>query len=400
MLEEIESKSERLIIGLISGTSADGIDAALVRVLNSGEEAQFEIIRFETLRFSKAVQQKILKAQGATGATARDVVLLSSYLGELFSHAAKRLCEGAGIGLDAIDLIGLHGQTLYHHPDPVQFPGAKASGSLQICNPAVVAERTGVTVISDFRSRDMAVGGQGAPLVPYLDFALYRHRSRGRIALNIGGIANVTGIPANKGIESVVAFDTGPGNCLIDQAVVRFTQGKRLYDENGEWAKSGTVNREIISSLMAHPYLQKTPPKSLDKEAFGPVFLEDLLKKTSGLSPADWVATLSAFTVQSIAMGVMEHLLQSSNYEELIVCGGGAKNPYLVSELQKALPKLLIVHGDEYTIPAKAKEAVLMAYLANETLVGRPANVPSATGASHPVVLGSITPGKNAWRLT
>lgn len=393
MFNALLEKKEHLAVGLMSGTSADGIDAALVRLSGSGLDSQVDLVAFDVLKFSPAVRERLLHAMGPGGLGNRDMALLSSYLGELFAHAVSHICQKAGVGLAEVDFVGLHGQTLYHHPKPVAYPGFSVTATLQAGSPAVVAERTGLHVVSDFRSRDMAAGGQGAPLAPFLDYLLYRNRSRGRIALNLGGIANVTAIPADCSPENLFAFDTGPGNCLLDLAASHFSGGKHLFDEGGKLALSGRVNGPLLDALLQHPYFAAPPPKSADKGEFGMEFFEQVLQRGSGLSPADLMATLVSLTVRTVTMAILEHLIQRGHYEELILSGGGAKNVALAEGLRSSLTRMVVVDADEYTIPGKAKEAVLMTVLARESLMGRSANIPAATGAKWPVILGSITPG-------
>ncbi len=395
MFSTLRLKEERLIIGLMSGTSCDGIDAALVRVKGTGIGVELSIEAFETLRFSPSIMRLIHSCQGGASGTNREVVLLDTYLGELFAYAALSLCGKAGVAPTAVDLIGSHGQTLYHHPHPEKFPGFVVTGSLQVGNPSVIAERTGITVVSDFRSRDMAAGGQGAPLAPLIDYVHYHNASRSRIVLNIGGIANVTILPNDAMLEDIRAFDTGPGNCLIDLAVFRTTGGRQSYDANGSMAGEGKVSPLLLKKLMDHPFLAKKPPKSVDKDAFGAAFLDGVLESFPPIDGVHLVATLTEFTVQSIVGAIMEFALQKYRCEELIVSGGGTRNQTVMNGLRRSLPRFLVTQADEYSIPAKAKEAVLMAYLANETIMGAPGNVPSATGAKRAVILGSITPGDN-----
>jgi anhydro-N-acetylmuramic acid kinase len=398
MLAEIEQKSERLAVGLMSGTSADGIDVALVKIEGGGIDAVITLIAHDTLHYSAQVRARILACQGPRAGTLLEITLLDAYLGELFAHAVLHICKKAGLRTEEVDLVGSHGQTLYHHPAPEKMPGFTVTGTLQVANPAIIAERTGLTVVSGFRSRDMAAGGQGAPLVPYLDYILYRHRARSRLALNIGGIANVTSIPADSPIESVVAFDTGPGNCLLDLAAARYSKGQIAFDKDGAWERQGHVDESLLARLLEHPFLQKAPPKSADKEEFGAAYLDKLLAENPGKTPYDMMATLAAFTVRSLAGAIMEHLLRKERYEELIVSGGGSHNPVLMEGIRQAFPKIFISSADDYSIPSKAKEAVLMAFLANETVLGHPGNIPTATGAKAPVILGSITPSPASYK--
>jgi len=388
-----DPSEEHLVVGLMSGTSADGIDSALVRIQGAGADASLTLVAHDTLAFSSAVRSLIQACQGSRGGGLKETVLLDFYLGELFAHAALHIIKKAGVSPPEVLAVGCHGQTLYHHPQSERLPGFAVRGTLQVGNPSVVSERTGLTVVSHFRCRDMAAGGQGAPLVPLLDYLLYHHTSRGRIALNIGGIANLTAIPANAGPEKMLAYDAGPGNCLMDLAVRRATRGRSSCDVGGAWAAAGRVRSDLLDRLLAHPFLKAPPPKSADKDTFGSAFLDEALKSHPGITPEDLLATLAAFTVRAIATSMMEFVFQKERYEEMIVSGGGAKNPVLMKGLEDALPRIMVSRADDYVIPGSAKEAVLMAYLARETLLGRPGNVPSATGASRPAVLGTITPG-------
>lgn len=383
---------ERFAVGLMSGTSVDGIDAALVRIEGTGIEASVTLLASDTLRYSPSVRQRILASMGPETGRTRELALLDAYMGELFGHAVLHVCKKANIDSKTLSAVGSHGQTLYHHPAPVQFPGFSVTGTLQIGSPAVIAERTGATVVSGFRQRDMAAGGQGAPLAPYLDHLLYHHRSRSRVALNIGGIANVTALPAGADLEGVMAFDTGPGNALLDLAAHHYSGGKKTYDEDGAMALGGRVDGALLLALQEHPFLRKAPPKSADKDDFGPLFLDGILSRFQALPAHDVMATLAAFTVRSVATAILEFCIQRARYEEIIVSGGGARNPLLMEGLQEAFPKLTLSTSDDYGIPSGAKEAVLMAVLADATLHGWPANVPSATGAKAAVILGSITP--------
>lgn len=397
MLQKIRDKAERIILGLNSGTSADGIDAALVRFRGAGIESEIELICHETFPYPDSLRLRLLKDMGPSSAGAAELCLISSYLGELFAFSAKSLCKKNSFPMEDVDAIALHGQTIYHHPVPFSFPGFPVTGTVQIGNPAMVAERTGKLVVSDFRSRDMAAGGQGAPLVSYLDYVLFNNRARGRILLNIGGVANVTGVPAGAPPDKVIAFDTGPGNALIDAAISHFSEGKKSYDEGGILARQGKVYEELLGSLVRHPYFQKQPPKSLDKETFGKAFFAKLMKDNPGLTSANTVATMTQFTIRTIEMGIMEFLLQKDiSYEEIIVSGGGARNETIIDSLRKNFPRLSLNSADDYPIMGRAKEAALYAFLANETIMGNPGNLPSATGAKNPVILGSITPGTTA----
>lgn len=394
MLSKIREKDERIIIGINSGTSADGVDIALTRIKKSGLSTEIDIIGYETFPYSQGLRQRLLNDMGVASAGALELCLMSTYLGEIFAYSSKALCKKLSFPFEEVDAIGMHGQTIYHHPEPVTFTGFKITGTLQIGNPSIVAERTGKIVVSDFRSRDMAAGGQGAPLVAYLDYILFNHRARGRALINIGGVANVTGIPADTPPDKVIAFDTGPGNALIDSAMLFFTKGLKGFDENGEFASKGKVVEPLLKNLLSHKYLEKSPPKSLDKETFGKNFFLKLLKENPSIQPNDFVATLSKFTVETITIGIKKFIIpRDPSLEEIIVFGGGSKNNVLINGLKQNFPSLSVNTQTDYPILGKAREAVLYAFLANETIMNKFGNLPSATGAKRPVILGNITPG-------
>jgi anhydro-N-acetylmuramic acid kinase len=279
-----------------------------------------------------------------------------------------------------VQLIGCHGQTVYHQG---------GAHTLQLGEPAIIAERTGVPVVSNFRARDIAAGGQGAPLVPYVDYLLFRHPRRWRIALNIGGIANITIIPPKSSPEDVIAFDTGPGNMVMDALARQHTGGKWSYDRGGKIAKSGKVNRGLLGELLADPYYTRKPPKSAGRAQYGEQFLARM--KKSRLPLRDLVATAAELTVATISLGVASNGPRTGP-TDMVVSGGGVHNPQLMARLAKELSGMTISTSTDHGINADAKEAIAFAILAHETWRRGPANLPSATGASHKVVLGSITP--------
>jgi anhydro-N-acetylmuramic acid kinase len=300
----------------------------------------------------------------------------------------------AGLKPHDIAVIGSHGQTVHH------LPRARTPSTLQIGEPSVIAERTGVTVVADFRARDMAAGGQGAPLVPYVDWAMQTHATRPRVLQNIGGIGNLTFLPAGARIGDVRAFDTGPGNMVIDAVVAKLSNGRLTYDRNGKWASKGKVSAKLVKSLMSHPFFRRRPPKTTGREEFGEVFVRDLLvrAKRLRLPDADIVATTTAFTVESIADAYEQFVfpkLKRSQIEKLqvILGGGGAKNPTLRRMLAERLAPATVLTQDDLGASNAAKEALAFAVLAYETMQGRPSNVPSATGARRAAVLGKIIPG-------
>jgi anhydro-N-acetylmuramic acid kinase len=386
------SKTMR-VLGMMSGTSADGIDVALARI--SGKppalSARFEFHHFTPFR--EQVRTAILRLANGGASTTADLSDLNFALGEEFARAAIEACKKWRIPLHGVSLIGSHGQTVFHLGSPARFQGKLRSAStLQIGDISVIAERTGVATIGDFRTADMAAGGQGAPLVPFLDYLLYRDAQRGRATLNIGGIANVTVIPARARAEDVFAFDTGPGNMIVDALVDWSTHGKATYDRDARMALSGRTIQELLARLMREPYLRKKPPKSTGRELFGQAYARDLIAWGNRIHavPADLVRTATMFTPLSIADAFQRLILSQAEVHELIVTGGGAKNPMVMAQLAASLPGITILPASRFGVPSEAKEAFAFALLAYESYHGRPDNLPSATGAKHPVVLGKL----------
>jgi anhydro-N-acetylmuramic acid kinase len=376
-----------LVAGLISGTSVDGIDVAIVDIRGAGFEQRVQPLAHHTIEYPPAVRRAVLSVSNADTHTSR-ISQLNFLLGELFAEAVLEACRRSQVPPQSLDLIGSHGQTVYHQAVATEFHGRVVASTLQLGEPAVIAERTGVPVVADFRPADMAAGGQGAPLVPYVDYLLYRDPKLGRVSLNIGGIANITAIPPAAPPEQVVAFDTGPGNMLIDALVSQFSRGTMGYDRDGRMAASGAVNEELLGELMDEPYLKQPPPKSAGREQFGVEFVSGLLEH--GLAPADLAATVTAFTAQSIAGAIERFVTPRMPVHQLIVSGGGRHNPEMMGRLKKALAQVEVRGSDDFNIDSDAKEAIAFAVLAHETYHGRPANLPSATGARHPVVLGKL----------
>ncbi len=353
------------VAGLLSGTSADGVDAAIVDF----DGAFLRIAAHGVVPYPDDVRQAILAASNAVTHTA-ELARLNVLLGEIFAEALGEVCGSHAIPLASVELIGSHGQTVYHQGDPAPFHGRAISATLQICEAAVLRERTGIPVVSDFRSADVAAGGQGAPLVPFLDYRLFRSEKHGRAALNIGGIANVTILPAGAPLDEVIAFDTGPGNMVMDSLAPPF-------DRDGARARAGAVNEALVKRLLADPFYHRPPPKSAGREQYGAEFVRE-----TGIN----ISTACELTARTIAMG----LARFHGMDEVIVSGGGAHNGYLMDRLRELIPAR-ITTADEYGVDVDAKEAVLFALLAYERWRGRPANVPSATGARHPVLLGKLS---------
>ena len=381
------------MIGLMSGTSADGIDAALVRIDGAPPALTAKLEAHHHANFPRRVREAILRIANGGQTTSAELSRLNFLLGEEFARAAIAACKEWRVKLSEIDLIGSHGQTIYHQGIPSRFLGARAIAStLQIGEPSIIAERTGVPVVADFRPADMAAGGQGAPLVPFVDYLLYRDEARGRVALNIGGIANVTVIPARAKPADVIAFDTGPGNMIIDALAEAATRGKVRFDRDARIALAGRTIPELLAHLMRDPYLRKKPPKTAGREQFGRGYAAKILAwgKKHGAKPAALVRTATVFTSLSIADAFRRFIFGRCKIDELIVAGGGAKNPLLMAELAALLPQLAIIPAQDFGISAEAKEAFAFAVLAYEAYHDRANNLPSATGASHGVIMGTL----------
>jgi anhydro-N-acetylmuramic acid kinase len=377
-----------LALGIMSGTSADGIDVALVRMV--GRKATLE--NFAAFPFLPQVQKAILNLGEGRPVTTGEISQLNFLLGELFAEAALGACKKFRVAPAEIDVIGSHGQTVFHQGIPAAFNGRRVSSTLQIGEPSVIAARTGITTVGDFRPADMAAGGQGAPLVPFVDFLLYRHPRIGRAALNIGGIANVTVIPAGAKLEDVFAFDTGPGNMVIDALVRHFTRGRKGFDRNAEMAAKGRLLPGLLQILLRDKYFSKLPPKTAGREQYGERYLRALLSHRDArhANPEDVIRTITILTALSILDAFHHFIGLRAKVGELIVSGGGAHNPLLMAQLESGLSGVRVREAGELGVPGDAKEAFAFAMLAYETLHKRPANVPGATGAKKAVVLGKV----------
>lgn len=387
-LSRLQAKKSKLVIGLISGTSVDGIDAILVRIKGSGVSVKYQQIAFKTYPYPKQVRRLILQNSVAGSGSVDTIARLNFLVGELFAEAATRLARTAGIPLSRIDLIGSHGQTIHHLPRPERFGGRTVRATLQIGDPSVIAKRTGVPTVGDYRVADMALGGEGAPLVPYLDYLLFHSKTKNRGLLNIGGIANITILPRNCSLEDVWAFDTGPGNMVIDALMKKFY--KRPYDRDGTIALQGKSSDVLLRQLAQHPFLKKRPPKSTGREVFGEDFVRHLLRLSSGLSKQDLISTVTEFSAYCVYENYRRFVRKKTKLDELIVSGGGVHNKALMEALQKYFGTVPVKPVGEYGVSADAKEALCFALLANETIAGNPGNLPSVTGAAKPTILGKI----------
>ncbi|ANN32425.1 MULTISPECIES: anhydro-N-acetylmuramic acid kinase AnmK [Bacillus] len=376
------------IAGVMSGTSLDGIDVALVHIDGSGVDSKVELIHFTTVPFCNDMKNDIQQALSIENSNVQLICSLNFKLGLRFANAVKEVCKEANFPLRQLDLIGSHGQTIYHQP---QQDGGMIPSTLQIGEPAIIAYETNTTVISNFRTMDMAAGGQGAPLVPYSEIILYRHQTKNRLLQNIGGIGNVTVIPSQLSEKSVIAFDTGPGNMVMDEVCQRLFQ--LSYDQNGNIAKQGVVVEEVLTYCMNHPFLKMNPPKSTGREQFGEEFVSELLKRFEKHSKENILTTVTRFTASSIVYHYKEFILPYYEIDEVILGGGGSYNDTLVEMIRHGLKeeKCALFLQEDIGYSSEAKEAIAFAILANETYHRNPSNVPSATGAKNSVILGNIT---------
>jgi anhydro-N-acetylmuramic acid kinase len=381
--------ASKLLVGLMSGTSADGIDAVVAEVVRSRGKLRARVVAHLHRPFMPALRQQILHV--CLHGSVAEICELNFLLGERFADAALAVVRKASLQPRQIAAIGSHGQTIHH------LPNAPTPSTLQIGEPAVIAQRTGITTIADFRVRDMAAGGQGAPLVPFADWALFSDNFRPRIVQNIGGIGNLTFLPPGAKLERVIAFDTGPGNMVLDAVVSVISRGRESYDRNGKWAAQGKVSNKLLAKMMSHPFLKKRPPRTTGREEFGEPFVQKVLSsaRRMRLHPEDIVATVTAFTASNIAEAYSRFIFPKLNQAQLnklqiILGGGGAKNPALRRMLEERVPHVEFLTHEDFGIANSAKEALAFAILAHETLAGRPGNVPAATGARKAVVLGKL----------
>jgi anhydro-N-acetylmuramic acid kinase len=389
-----------IVAGVMSGTSADGINVALVEICDRGREpalsppkgqprhTSLRLLGHAEFAYPKSVRSAVLAAMNAKRASVADLARLNFLLGELYADAV--LATQRKFRRKA-QLVGCHGQTLYHQGTPAPYLGRKVAVTWQTGEGAILAARVGVPVVSDFRPADMAAGGKGAPLVPFLDYLLYRDPKIGRVVQNIGGIANLSAIPAGASPDRVVAFDTGPGNMVIDALMERLVG--QPFDRDGRIAATGRVLADVVKEVLRASFFRAKPPKTAGREEFGREFVKQFIRRCGRVSKPDIVATATAVTARAIAYSVQRFVLPHGKFSELLVSGGGAKNPVLMTMLANQLHPLGIAlrSTDELGLPAQAKEAVAFALLAEETWNRRPSNVPSATGAKRAAILGKIS---------
>lgn len=379
-----------IVLGMMSGTSVDAIDTALVRFDEvDAQTLQMAVLAVGEYAMPSNVRRRVIALLPPGRGSVRAVCDLNFQIGEAFAAAALAAIEHAGLQVGDVDLIASHGQTVYHLVE-----GRRALSTLQIGQPAVIAERTGITTAADFRPRDVAAGGQGAPLVSYLDALFFADPDHTVAVQNIGGIGNATILPRGKGIDGAFAFDTGPGNSLIDAAVMRFSDGCMGYDVDGAWAAQGRVHQGLLDELLAHPYYRLQPPKSTGKELFGPAYVDAVLARARvlALPEQDVLATLTALTARSIAAAYRDF---GGGVERVVLGGGGARNPTLLRMLAEALPGVAFSRTTDMGIPSDAKEAVAFALLGYQLAHHRPNTLPGCTGAAHAVSMGCLVPGNN-----
>jgi anhydro-N-acetylmuramic acid kinase len=407
-----------LVLGLMSGTSADAIDVALARISGAPPNVSPKLVNRTSINFPKAIRTEILRVAEQQPITAGELSQLNFRLGEVFADAALTACKRFRITAKKIALIGSHGQTIFHQGQPVPYLGSPTASTLQIGEPSIIAARTGVTTVADFRPADIALGGQGAPLVPYADYLLYRHPSMGRVSLNLGGIANITVLPAAAKPSQIFAFDTGPANMLIDALVSHFTRGRQRFDKDATIAQAGRAIPAFLDELMKDPYLKIAPPKSTGREYYGRAYLKTLLSlaRRHQAKPADTIRAATIFTALSVVDALHRFVLPRHKIHQLIISGGGARNPLILAQLtaalaastqaesltrtQRAAPhvrnkpassKIELLSSAQLGVPEDAKEAFAFALMAYETFHRRPANLPSATGARGVAILGKIS---------
>lgn len=383
-LAALRKKPERFVLGLMTGTSGDGIDGAVVRIKGHGPGLAIKLITHKHVPFSPLFRTRLLDEH----MNVKEVCRLNFEVGELLALAAEEvIAQARAVDVD-VDFIASHGQTVAHLPPPQH----EHPGTLQIGEPAMIAERTGLLVVSDFRKRDMAAGGQGAPLVPYSDWMLWRRRKDERVVLclNLGGIANYTVVTPR--LQDVTAFDTGPCNMIIDGAVRLLTSGAHQFDPDGDAASKGIVIDEFFNYLTGHAYFDKLPPKSTGREEFGEeIFLRDALSARREQPFEDLVATVTAAAAQTIVEAYERFIKPNWTIDHVVCGGGGIKNAALMRRIRQGFGDIPVYQCDQFGIPYNAREAIAFAILGNETICGVPSNVPQATGATHPVILGNLT---------
>lgn len=384
-------KHEKLVIGLISGTSLDGIDAALVKMTDKGANTKIKLLNFATYPYPNQLKADLLQISQPGNGTVDEICRMNFLLGEYFAAAVHNLCRASNTDIRRVDLVGSHGQTIHHLPDERMMFEKRVRATLQIGEPSVIANRTGIITVANFRSADLALQGQGAPLIPYFDYLIFQSKSFNRVILNIGGIANVTILRKNCSINDVLAYDTGPGNMVIDALMRRLFD--KEYDQNGVTALAGIISENLLSELFAQPFFQMPIPKSTGREEFGDAFVNYIIRKGEHyrLTSEDLIATATELTARSIFDSLKFAEIAPEEVDELIISGGGSHNKTIIASLAKYFSTSDVGTTDRFDIPVDAKEAICFAVLANETVSGNPGNLPSVTGAKRQTILGTIS---------
>lgn len=380
-------------IGLISGTSHDGISAAVV-ALDERRTPPLQVLAFRAFPYRSVLRDRLLEASAGGGVGTSEIAQLNFALGQSFAAAAVKIATAAEIPLDRIDFVGSHGHTFYHLP-PGRAGRGETPATLQLGEAAVIAATTGVPVISDFRPMDLALGGEAAPLAPLAHLWLFGDKRRGRVIQNIGGIGNATYLPPNPrvGDQRIIAFDTGPGNGLIDALASQLSDGRARMDRDGRMAARGAVSQSLLAELMRHPYFRRRPPKSTGREEFSPAYLKTVRDRAEqlGVVGDNLIATITSLTVHSIADACRRFITPLGPVDQLIVTGGGAHNPTLIRMLVAAMSDVKVLTAADIALDGDALEAAAFAILGYQMLRGRPGNIPSVTGARHPAILGKLT---------
>ncbi len=389
-LLELSKKDTRYVIGIMSGTSLDGVDAALVKITGSSTNTQLDLVGYIEYPFPKGYKELALKNSTRESSNVEDICRLNSLIPHVYYDAIQRLLQVAKFDIEEIDLIGIHGQTIHHLPTQEEIFGYKLGSTLQIGSSSVLAKLSGVPVVGNFRMADIALGGQGAPLVPYFDYIMFSSTKKSRALLNIGGISNFTILAKNCNPDNVIAFDTGPGNMMMDITTKRLMNVE--FDENGKTAEEGKLNESFFNDLIAKDdYIEKAPPKSTGRELYGEEFLNEFFIKYKDIPVEDFLHTLSKFTAYGIYRSYKKFIFNETRIDELIVSGGGARNLFLLKCLSGYFGETVEVKViDELGFSSDAKEAICFAVLANETISGNTSNIPRTTGASKSTILGEI----------
>jgi anhydro-N-acetylmuramic acid kinase len=396
LFKDFTDGSSKTVIGILSGTSADGASTALVEVKGCGKSTELKLNNHETFPYPSALREEIFNLFNPVTSSTDLICEMNFVLGHFYAECVQNIISESNLKMNDVDLIGSHGQTIWHLPKSGKISGYPTVSTLQIGEPAVIVAKTGIPVVADFRKADVAAGGEGAPLTPYLDYILFSSTKKNRVVQNIGGIANLTYLPRNANRDNVIAFDTGPGNMVIDALISHFSQGRSHYDDDGKTALKGNTNQELLKKLLQEPYFNLPPPKTTGREHFGVSYAMNLLKQADelGLALEDVVATATSLSVESIALAYEQLLSSGHKIDEAFVSGGGYHNKALISQLGKRISPISLNPHEKLGLHGDAKEAVLFAVLANEFINNSPSNMPRVTGASKRVVLGCFHPSQ------